>query len=185
MEHAWQLSRAGNFHSASSASAGLLGCAYALLGCVTEALTLLEAARALDTWVIYLASLGEAYLLLGRAAEASDLAQQTLAYSRARQRHGTQAQALWLLGRIAMQHDLPRIREAQTHYQQALALAEARGMHPLQAHCHLGLGTLYTTTGQRQQAQAALSAAMALYCAMDMTFWVPQVEATLAQIEFQ
>jgi hypothetical protein len=80
---------------------------------------------------------------------------------------------------------LDHYNEAQTHYQQALALAEARGMRPLQAHCHLGLGTLYATTGQQRQAHAALSAALALYRAMDMTFWVPQVEAALAQMERQ
>ena len=46
---------------------------------------------------------------------------------------------------------------AVTHYQQALALAEELGMRPLQAHCHLRLGTLYATTGQREQARAALA----------------------------
>ena len=54
-----------------------------------------------------------------------------------------------------------------------------------QAHCHLGLGTLYATTGQRQQARAALSAAIDLYRAMDMTLWLPQAEAALAQVEGQ
>jgi hypothetical protein len=55
-------------------------------------------------------------------------------------------------------------------------------MRPLQAHCHAGLGTLYTTTGQREQARTELSAAIALYRAMEMTFWLPQTEATLAQV---
>ena len=41
-------------------------------------------------------------------------------------------------------------------YQQALALAEALGMRPLQAHCHRGLGMLYATTGQREQARTEL-----------------------------
>ena len=53
-------------------------------------------------------------------------------------------------------------------------------MRPLQAHCHLGLGTLYARVGQREQARAELSTAMALYRSMDMTFWLPQAEATLA-----
>ena len=56
-------------------------------------------------------------------------------------------------------------------------------MRPLQAHCHLGLGTLYATTGRREQARAALAAAIALYGAMDMVFWLPQAKAVLAQIE--
>jgi hypothetical protein len=55
-------------------------------------------------------------------------------------------------------------------------------MRPLQAHCHLSLGTLYATTGQRQQARAALSTAIALYRTMEMTFWLPQAEAALAQV---
>jgi len=56
------------------------------------------------------------------------------------------------------------------------------GMRPLQAHCHRGLGTLYATIGQREQAHAELSAAIDLYRAMDMTFWLPQTEAALAQM---
>jgi hypothetical protein len=55
-------------------------------------------------------------------------------------------------------------------------------MCPLQAHCHLGLGTLYAKTGQQEQARAELAAAMALYRAMDMAFWLPQAEAALAQL---
>jgi len=56
-------------------------------------------------------------------------------------------------------------------------------MRPLQAHCHHGLGTLYAQTGQREQARAALTAALALYRDMDMTFWLPQTEAALARVE--
>jgi hypothetical protein len=41
-------------------------------------------------------------------------------------------------------------------YQQALALAEELDMRPLQAHCHLGLGTLYATTGRQEQDRTAL-----------------------------
>jgi hypothetical protein len=42
---------------------------------------------------------------------------------------------------------------------------------------------LYATTGQRGQARTALSAAIALYRDMDMAFWLPQTEATLAQVQ--
>jgi hypothetical protein len=55
-------------------------------------------------------------------------------------------------------------------------------MRPLQAHCHLGLRTLYAQTGRREQARTALTIAIALYGAMDMVFWLPQSEATLAQV---
>jgi Flp pilus assembly protein TadD len=54
-------------------------------------------------------------------------------------------------------------------------------MRPLQAHCHFGLGTLYTKIGRREQARAELSVAIDLYRAMEMTFWLPQAEAALAE----
>jgi hypothetical protein len=56
-------------------------------------------------------------------------------------------------------------------------------MRPLQAHCHLGLGTLYAATGQQEQARAELSTAIEMYQSMDMTFWLPQTAAALAQVE--
>jgi hypothetical protein len=62
-------------------------------------------------------------------------------------------------------------------------LAEDLGMRPLQAHCHRDLGMLHTTIGQQEQACAELSAAIVLYRAVDMTFWLPQTGAALAQVE--
>ena len=58
-------------------------------------------------------------------------------------------------------------------------------MHPLLAHCHRGLGTLYGATGQREPARAELSTAIEMYQAMEMTFWLPQAEMALAQVEEQ
>jgi hypothetical protein len=51
------------------------------------------------------------------------------------------------------------------------------------AHCHLGLGRLYGQMGRAEPARAALTTAIDLYRAMDMTFWLPQAEAALAQVE--
>jgi hypothetical protein len=73
--------------------------------------------------------------------------------------------------------------QAEAFYRQALALADELGMRPLQAHCHRGLGTLYAQVGQQETAHTELSAAIALYRAMAMTLWLPQVEAALAQVE--
>ena len=56
-------------------------------------------------------------------------------------------------------------------------------MCPLVAHCHHGLGTLHAASGQWEQARAALAAAIALYRAMEMTFWLSQAEVALAQVE--
>jgi class 3 adenylate cyclase/tetratricopeptide (TPR) repeat protein len=127
--------------------------------------------------------LGEAHLLAGRLAEAHALAERALAHARAHQERGHEAYALRLLGKIAARREPPDVTQAEAHYQQALALAEELGMRPLQAHCHRGLGTLYARIGQREPARAALAAAIAMYRSMDMTFWLPQTEAALAQVE--
>jgi hypothetical protein len=58
-------------------------------------------------------------------------------------------------------------------------------MRPLVAHCHRGLGMLYTATGQQEQARTALSTAVEMYRAMEMTFWLPQTEVALARVEGQ
>jgi hypothetical protein len=45
------------------------------------------------------------------------------------------------------------------------------------------LGMLYAKTGQQEQACTELCAAIDLYRAMGMTFWLPQAEASLAQVQ--
>jgi tetratricopeptide (TPR) repeat protein len=83
--------------------------------------------------------------------------------------------------------------------QQALALAVELGENALQVEASVYLGQaysaiddfgraaellrLYTKIGQPKQARSALSAAIDLYCAMEMTFWLPEAEAALAQVE--
>jgi hypothetical protein len=102
-----------------------------------------------------------------------------LALTRTHQERGHQAYALRLLGAIAARREPPEVEPAAVHYCQALALAEELGMRPLQAHCHYGLGMLYLKTKRQDQARTALSTAIALYHAMEMTFWLPQTEAAL------
>jgi tetratricopeptide (TPR) repeat protein len=167
-----------------------LGAAYALAGRAAEALPLFDQAlervttgRLLLLHALVLTELSEVCLLVGRVDEASMLAGRLLELARTHTGSGYQAHAYRLLGEVAMRRDPPDIDQAAAHYRQALALAEEVGMRPLQAHCHLGLGTLYARIGQRQQAHAALSAASDLYRAMDMTFWLSQAEAALVQVE--
>jgi hypothetical protein len=103
--------------------------------------------------------------------------------SRDRKERGVQAWTLWLLGAIVLHGNPPDVALAGTYYQQALTLAVELGMRPLQAHCHAGLGTLYTTTGHWEQARTELTAAIALYRTMAMTFWLLRTEATLVQVD--
>ena len=167
-----------------------LGAAYMRCGRVDEAVRLLERVREQITssgriggQARLLATLGEAYLRAGRLEEASPLASRALALVRTHQERGYEPYALRLLGDIATHRNPPEVEEAEASYRQALALADELGMRPLQAHCHRGLGTLYATTGQRAQAHAELSAAIEMYRDMAMTFWLPETEAALAQVD--
>jgi hypothetical protein len=103
--------------------------------------------------------------------------------ARRRGERGYEAWALRLLGEIAAHHVCPGEATAAAHYGAAMTLASELEMRPLVAHCHWGLGTLYAATGQREQARAALSMAVEMYRVMDMTFWLPQTEAALAQVD--
>jgi class 3 adenylate cyclase/tetratricopeptide (TPR) repeat protein len=171
-------------------TASALGCAYACAGHVAEALPLLDQAEQTSAAMgtmggqsLRVGYVSEAYLLAGRMQEALQLAGRALDLSHAHKERGHEAWALRLLGEIAAHQDSPEIEPAEHHYRQALALAEELGMRPLMAHCHLGLGTLHSRIGRVDQARTDLNAAIALYRAMEMTFWLPQAEAVLAQVE--
>jgi uncharacterized protein HemY len=110
-------------------------------------------------------------------------ARQALALARQHGERGFEAFALCQFGAVHAQADPPEMPQSEARYREALALAEALGMHPLQAHCHHGLGTLYAKSGQREQARAELETAIDLYRAMEMVFWLPKAEAMLAQVE--
>jgi tetratricopeptide (TPR) repeat protein len=170
--------------------AAALGAAYSLSGRVADAVGLLtpvmEQTRDADMTVFQALchlSFGEAHLLASHLEEAHTLAEQTLTLACTHQERSNEAYALRLLSEIAAQRELPESAEAEARYRQALTLAEELGMRPLQAHCHRGLGTLYTAMDQREQARAELSTAIEMYQSMDMTFWLPQTEAVLAQVE--
>ena len=167
-----------------------LGSAAALQGRLAEGRALLEEAlsEGLRTGVLTgqahrVAWLSEVCRLTGRGAEARQHARQALDLARQQKERADEALALHQLGVVYAHAAPPDVEQAAAHYQQALALAEELGMRPLQAHCHRGLGTLYTKTGQREQARAALLTAIEMYQTMEMTFWLPQTEAVLAQVE--
>jgi hypothetical protein len=86
--------------------------------------------------------------------------------------------ALRLLGDVAARRDPPE--HAEGRYREALALADERGMRPLVAHCHLGLGTLYRRTGDGAKAQEHLTTAATMYREMGMTYWMEKAQAELA-----
>jgi Flp pilus assembly protein TadD len=129
------------------------------------------------------AEFSEVYLLTGQLEEASAHARETLTLARIHKERGSEAWTLRLLAKVAAHREPPDVEQATAHYRQALALAEALGMRPLQAHCHNGLGKLYLKVGQVEQARFELSGAIELFRSMDMTFWLPQADRALAQVE--
>jgi tetratricopeptide (TPR) repeat protein len=170
--------------------AAVLGEVYILGGRIADAVPLLTQAleQSTATGMIYYQalcglSLGKAHLLASGPKDAHALAERTLVLAQRYQAHGHEAYALRLLGEIAAQREPAKRDQAGDYFRQALTLAEELGMRPLVAHCHLGLGTLYGEIGCQDEARTELSAAITLYRAMDMTFWLPEAEAALAQVE--
>ena len=189
-EQGLALCRVSGNRNWSRVMATSLGYVYALQGRLAEGRTLLEkaisesphTAAGYARWVVWLS---EVCRLAERGEEAWQHARQALDLARQQKERGYEAFALHQLG-VVHAHTSPLdAAPAEAHYQQALALAEELGMRPLQAHCHRSLGTLYATTGQTEHARVELSTAITLYRNMEMTFWLPQAKAALAQVEGQ
>jgi class 3 adenylate cyclase/tetratricopeptide (TPR) repeat protein len=119
-------------------------------------------------------ALGRACLLLGLRDEARRLGDRSLEFCSSQP--GFAAHALHLLGDVAVHPGQFHAERGETHYRQALAIAEGLGMPPLVAHCHLGLGKVNLRTGKRDQAHDHLTVAMTMYRDMDMPFWLEQAE---------
>jgi tetratricopeptide (TPR) repeat protein len=183
------LCRAADHRDLGRAIAGALGYACVLAARLAEGRALLEEALregirmdALSGQSHIVVRLSVVCLLEGRVDEAMQYAHQALALAQQYGERGFEAVALSQLGAVHAQADPPEVAQSEAQYQEALTLAEALGMRPLQAHCHRGLGTLYAATGQREQAHTALATAIALYRDMEMTFWLPQAEAALVRV---
>jgi hypothetical protein len=115
--------------------------------------------------------------LLGRLDEAQELGE--CAIESVPEHTGGHGPLLQLLSDIATHPDRFDAECGEAHYRQALALAEPRGIRPLIAHCHLGLGKLSRRTGKREQAQEHLTTAATMFREMGMTYWLEKAEAEL------
>jgi tetratricopeptide (TPR) repeat protein len=129
-----------------------------------------------------LAFMGESYWLAGRGDQGKALADEALAWAQSQQDRAHEGRLLRLLGDIATAAEPCISSEAESHYRQALSIAEELGLRPLVAHCHLGLGMLYQKLGREAQAQAELGTAAEMYRTMEMTYWLARAEAELGRI---
>jgi class 3 adenylate cyclase/tetratricopeptide (TPR) repeat protein len=190
IEHATAVLRAGNVALLLSFLVVSSAWGLAQLGEATEALgRLREGERLVERQAGrgYVGSIGWLHLRLGRAAlllDRLDDAQRfgDRAMDASPRQFGFAAYALHLLGDIATHPEQFDPERGATYYREALALAEPRGMRPLVAHCHLGLGKLHRRTANPEQAREHLTTAMAMYREMGMTYWQEQVEAELRQL---
>ncbi len=67
------------------------------------------------------------------------------------------------------------------HYATSLSLAKELGMRPLVAHCHLGLGNLYSRTGRHPESREWFRIAAGMYLEMGMQFWLDRAEAGMSR----
>ena len=170
--------------------AAALGATYTGAGRIDDARVLLRQALELAVateivvnQAVCSVGLADAELQAGHLDEAAALADRALSLARAHGERGSEAYALHVLGEIfARRVPIQRV-QAEDHYVQSLALAEALGMQPLQAHCRRSLATLFAITGRRKLARTELSKAIELYRAMEMDLSLGAATAALARTQ--
>jgi tetratricopeptide (TPR) repeat protein/class 3 adenylate cyclase len=151
---------------------GSLGHAYVLSGNVDAGLPMLEQAlSAFDRMrhhlglSLFLVPLAAASVLAGNAAQARALAARALDLARNGHRCG-EAGARYVLAEAEVRDGEPS--RALNHYAEALDLALTRGMRPLAASCHHGLGEAYRRLGDETSARDSLGLAAALHLELGM-----------------
>ena len=96
-------------------------------------------------------SLARTSLLLGGRNEAQCLGDRAIQSSP----QGYASHALNRVGDVGTHADRFDAERGETHYREALALAEPRGMRSIAARCHLGLGELYHRNGRARTGSGA------------------------------
>jgi class 3 adenylate cyclase/tetratricopeptide (TPR) repeat protein len=186
LERGTDICRSRQIHIWVPRLASALGFAYTLAGRRDEGLPLLEEAiqraSAMKTrarHILPLAWLSQAYLTVGRLDRAAEVAVGALELAREQHEHGHESWVLMTLGNVAAAGPSEKLEPVEDYYRQALVSARERGMRPLMAHCHLGLGKLFRRTNERPRAAAELATAAALFREMKMRAWVDEAESLL------
>ena len=164
----------------------------ARLGDASEALSRLREAQRLladqtsgrQTGTGYIHELlGRACLDLGLVDEAERLAERAAAPTLSRV--DFVPFRLKLLGDVRTRPDRFDAERGEAHYRAALALAESRGMRPLVAHCHLGLGQLYRRSGHGDRAHEHFAIATTMFRDMEMSGWLAQADSELNELSLR
>jgi tetratricopeptide (TPR) repeat protein len=185
LEHGLELCRSWNLPVAFPLLSTSLGHAYCLDGRPEEAIGLLEEAERqagamarMGGHAMLLVRLGEAYLRALRLDDARRCALLALTLSRQHTERGLEAYALRLLGELR-ENEAASFEESDALYHEAMVRAEELEMRPLLAQCHLDLGRLHRRAGQRAVADSHANAALTLFQALDMPFWLERTETQL------
>jgi tetratricopeptide (TPR) repeat protein len=183
LEHGLQLCREAEVALFLHRLLSALGYAYTLSGRADEGLALLEEAQRDTKGIVtglsrYLAWLAEAQLHAGRRNLAAATCDRALTLAREYGERGNEAWILCLLGEMASRVDQPDVGIVEGHYREAMALADERGMRPLVAHCHIGLGRLYRRANNAAKAQGHLVTALTMCRELGVDPWPTRVEGT-------
>ena len=121
-------------------------------------------------------AVAEAYAWIGRHEAAARQAQATLLRARERGERIWEAEASYLLGRIAEAPAEPDLGAAAAHYALALEGAQALRMRPLQGRCLLGLADTSARRGMTAQAVRDVDQACTLFETMALPYWLTRAQ---------
>ncbi len=174
LEFTVDLCESGGLGVIHPTAAALLGLAHALSGRLDEALLAIEESEVgapksrifiFDTSTATIAP-GTVYLLAGKLEQAAAMAKRAFELAAKRGFRGSLARAELLLGQIAARRDPADVRQAERHFNRALAKADELRMLPLAAECHCVLGQLDRDIGNDGDSERHLATAAQLYAAM-------------------
>jgi transcriptional regulator with AAA-type ATPase domain/tetratricopeptide (TPR) repeat protein len=184
LHRGYELCQRWDLPAEGAAAASLLGLAYARAGRTDDGRALMaqavERATAMGVYA-YMALRfvlwGEACLSAGEVDQAMEHAARGLELARRHGERGHEAGALRLLGDVCAMRAGSDAERAQEFYRRAASLGESLGMRPLVAHCHLGLGKLFTQLRDGEKGEGHLATAATMYREMGMVAWLAAAES--------
>ncbi len=121
-------------------------------------------------WNVHpLTVLADAYRVIGEMESAKEIIARALALAEEREERGLGAWAKFVNAKITSDSGMPE--EALQWYKNSLQQASDIFMLPLVAHCHKGLGNIYSSLENEDQAIAESNSAKEIYSSLGMAYW--------------